>query len=68
MPVVAPLSDDDGNVSPEFDLPSDEDSDDAPPPAKRHKMSASNNRLGVESPHQTLEDEEILALRLLRQT
>ncbi|KAJ7507376.1 ATP-dependent RNA helicase dbp-4 [Mycena galericulata] len=63
--VVGPVSDDDGYVSPEFDLPSDSGSDDgetwAPPPAKRSKTSHNEPR------RTAIEDDEELALRLLRQ-
>ncbi|KAL4072192.1 DEAD-domain-containing protein [Scleroderma citrinum] len=60
-PIVAPLSDDDGYVTPDFDLPSKSESDVEPPP-KRSKHSALFAR-----PHsKSLEDEEALALRLLR--
>ncbi|KAJ7120979.1 P-loop containing nucleoside triphosphate hydrolase protein [Mycena epipterygia] len=63
--VGGPVSDDDGYVSPEFDLPSDSGSDEEtwapPPPTKRSKTSHTE-------PHRTaIEDDEELALRLLRQ-
>jgi ATP-dependent RNA helicase DDX10/DBP4 len=54
-PVLAAISDDDGYVSPVFDLPSSSD-DDVPPP-KRNKT--------FQIP-QTIDDEEEIALRLLR--
>ncbi|KAJ7057159.1 P-loop containing nucleoside triphosphate hydrolase protein [Mycena amicta] len=60
-PVAMGHDEDDGYVSPEFDLPSGDDEDDEremwaqPPPAKRSKKA-----------HTTLEDDEELALRLLR--
>ncbi|KAJ6591209.1 ATP-dependent RNA helicase dbp-4 [Mycena vulgaris] len=65
--VVGPVSDDDGYVSPEFDLPSGSESDDdretwaPPPPAKRSKTSHTEPR------RTAVEDDEELALRLLRQ-
>ncbi|KAI6112360.1 DEAD-domain-containing protein [Pisolithus croceorrhizus] len=62
-PVVAPLGDEDGYVTPEFDLPSESESDVELPPPKRKKPSASGSSL---SRPQNLEDEEELALRLLR--
>ncbi|KAG2076311.1 DEAD-domain-containing protein [Suillus decipiens] len=59
---LAPL-DEDGYISPEFDLPSEDDAPDtlSPPPLKRSKHSAS-----VKIDSNDLEDEEELALRLLR--
>lgn len=63
-PVVAPLSDEDGYVTAEFDLPSESESEVEPPPPKRKKPSASGSSLA--SRPQNLEDEEELALRLLR--
>ncbi|KAG6857518.1 hypothetical protein H0H87_002143 [Tephrocybe sp. NHM501043] len=67
---LASLSDDDGYVSPEFDLsdvPSDEDEDMAPPPWKRNKFSdRSSGVRDVRMQGNTIEDDEELALRLLR--
>ncbi|EED79339.1 predicted protein [Postia placenta Mad-698-R] len=63
---LAPPDEDDGYVSPQFDLPSDsEDSDReaVPPPSKRAKKSDAE-RSHV---HDSLEDEEELVLQLLRQ-
>lgn len=60
-PAGAPTVDfaeDDGYVSPEFDLPSSSDEEDAPPPTKRAKGSK-----GTKS---ALAEEEELALQLLR--
>jgi ATP-dependent RNA helicase DDX10/DBP4 len=53
--------DEDGYISPGFELPSEGDEEDMPPPLKRSKHSTSfkDNSKG-------LEDEEELALRLLR--
>lgn len=53
---IAELSEDDGYVSPEFDLPSsdDEDEPESPPPLKRARI------------RDDIEDDEELALRLLR--
>lgn len=64
--VVGPTSDDEGYVSPEFDLPSDSGSEEeeamwAPPPAKRSKTTHAEPR------RTAMEDDEELALRLLRQ-
>jgi len=62
---LEPPSDDDGYVSPDFNLPDlpSEDEEMAPPPSKRNKNEAGSNR---RSKHLTnLEDEEELALRLL---
>ncbi|KAJ7701863.1 P-loop containing nucleoside triphosphate hydrolase protein [Mycena rosella] len=64
--VVGPVSDDDGYVSPEFDLPSASGSEDdaemwVAPPAKRSKTSH------AEPQRTAVEDDEELALRLLRQ-
>ncbi|KAF9564064.1 DEAD-domain-containing protein [Agrocybe pediades] len=63
-------SDDDGYVSPEFDLPSassdEEDDDMAPPPSKRNKFDQkSHGRPASHVVDTGLEDEEELALRLL---
>jgi len=55
--------DDDGYISPEFDLPdvgSSEDEEEPPPPSKRSRTVAS------QSERNTLEDDEELALQLLR--
>ena len=57
-PTVAELSDDDGYVSPEFELPSDsEGSEDEQPPSKKAKQNPAST---------TLEEEEELALKMLR--
>ena len=62
-PVLAPMEED-GYTSPTFDLPSESDGDEAAPPMKRQKKGPdSMKRARVES---TLEDEEELALRMLR--
>ncbi|KAF7969085.1 hypothetical protein HWV62_14240 [Athelia sp. TMB] len=63
--VVAPMLDDDGYLSPGFDLPSEsEDEEDLPPPPKKR----SKQELARPHPSRTtLEDEEELALQLLRQ-
>ncbi|KAJ7662095.1 ATP-dependent RNA helicase dbp-4 [Mycena polygramma] len=63
-PMVVGAAEDDGYVSPEFDLPSDSGSDEetwAPPPAKRSKTSHTEPR------RTAVEDDEELALRLLGQ-
>ncbi|KAJ7093905.1 P-loop containing nucleoside triphosphate hydrolase protein [Mycena belliarum] len=65
--VVGADEEDDGYVSPEFDLPSDSGSDDeetlAPPPAKRSKTAHASSKPG----RTAVEDDEELALQLLRQ-
>ncbi|KAF8964766.1 P-loop containing nucleoside triphosphate hydrolase protein [Flammula alnicola] len=61
-------SDDDGYVSPEFDLPDlpSEDEDLAPPPSKRNKFDSSSSRRATSTGSDLgLEDDEELALRLL---
>jgi hypothetical protein len=58
------MSDDGGYVSPEFDLPEDED-EVVSPPTKRHKILGSGSG-APHSLHSTLEDEEELALQFLR--
>ncbi|KAI0356989.1 DEAD-domain-containing protein [Trametes cingulata] len=65
-PTVAELSEDDGYVSPEFDLPSaseDEESEYERPPPKKAKTSAPANK---QTGGTTLEEEEQLALQMLR--
>ncbi|KAJ7777953.1 ATP-dependent RNA helicase dbp-4 [Mycena maculata] len=63
--VVGPAEDDDGYVSPQFDLPSSDSEEEeetwAPPPAKRSKTSHAEPR------RTAVEDDEELALQLLRQ-
>lgn len=60
--MLAPIPDDDGYVSPDFDLPSaSEDDEDVPPPPKKR-----NKTLATGPPRTSLEDEEELALQLLR--
>ena len=63
-PILAPLDDDDdGYVSPDFDLPSESEDDDIPPPpAKRAKPGAGLKGKGKSS----LAEDEALALDLLR--
>jgi ATP-dependent RNA helicase DDX10/DBP4 len=64
--IIAPLSDDDGYVSPDFDLPdlpSNEEEDNAPP-SKRSKIW--NQHKESFSAENTIEDDEELALQLLR--
>ncbi|EMD36799.1 hypothetical protein CERSUDRAFT_114703 [Gelatoporia subvermispora B] len=68
-PTAAPLAeDDDGYVSPEFDLPSGSDSEDErdhwEPPSKRAKVSSAKSR--APAADNSLQDEEELALQLLR--
>ncbi|KAG6886098.1 hypothetical protein C0993_002617 [Termitomyces sp. T159_Od127] len=67
---LAPASDDDGYVSPEFDLPdlSDEDEDVIAPPSKRSKISDHHHDGGKLDPihRNTVEEDEELALRFLR--
>lgn len=57
-PVVESLPEDDGYVSPTFDLSSDDEDDSVAPPPKRQK-SAQNRKSGG------IEDDEELALQLL---
>lgn len=54
--------DDDGYVSPDFDLPSDSESEPTPPPTKRAKADPNKSKGGKS---RLAEDEE-LALQLLR--
>ncbi|KAG6898320.1 hypothetical protein C0992_011912 [Termitomyces sp. T32_za158] len=67
---LAPASDDDGYVSSEFDLPDlSEDIEDtiAPPPSKRSKLSDRHDGRKLARMHDnTVEEDEELALRLLR--
>jgi ATP-dependent RNA helicase DDX10/DBP4 len=63
-PIVASFLDEDGYVSPEFDLLSGDD-EDLPPPTKRNKTAPQN--VSRRSAELTLDDEEELASRLLRQ-
>jgi ATP-dependent RNA helicase DDX10/DBP4 len=71
-PIVAPLLDDDGYVSPDFDLPdrsSVDDSEDnaATPPRKRTKTSSRPTKNPpFRSVGNSIEDDEELALQLLR--
>ena len=53
---------DDGYVSPEFDLPSESEDEPAPPPSKRARGAAGKGNKDIS---RTLADEEELALRLL---
>lgn len=61
-------SDDDGYISPEFDLPdlpTDEEEEMAAPPSKKTK-SFSSKSIGTKSTYKdSLDEEEELALRLL---
>lgn len=66
---LAPASDDDGYVSPEFDLPdlSDENEDAVAPPPKRSKISDHHDGRKLVRIHEnTVEEDEELALRFLR--
>lgn len=56
---------DDGYVSPEFDLPSDSEDEPHPPPSKRVKSSGDGNRNKKRS-GDSLEDYEQMALKMLR--
>ncbi|KDQ56841.1 hypothetical protein JAAARDRAFT_131946 [Jaapia argillacea MUCL 33604] len=66
---VEPVDDDDGYVSPEFDIPSGDDDDDGlefvPPPAKRSRKTDGRSERTERQQWDTLEDDEQLALRLL---
>ncbi|KAF9021679.1 DEAD-domain-containing protein [Hymenopellis radicata] len=64
--LIAPVGEDDGYMSPDFDLPevdSDDDDDEPPPPSKRTRTSSLG---GNKSQSHTIEDDEELALQLLR--
>ena len=69
--VLDAQSNDDGYISPEFDLPdlrqSDEEEEMAPPPSKRTKFDSFSSKLiGNKSTYKdSLDEEEELALRLL---
>lgn len=66
-PMVNAISDDDGYVSPEFDLPSDsEESDEDQRPSKRGKMAERQPEEVSTAVTHTIEDDEMLALQLLR--
>ncbi|KAF8646746.1 hypothetical protein AX16_007073 [Volvariella volvacea WC 439] len=78
-PIIAQLgvdeTYDEGYVSPEFDLSSDGDGDksDSPPPARTHKprsppkkRAKTSRDNGVDADVDNIEDEEALALKLLR--
>ena len=62
-------SDDDGYVSPEFDLPdlsSEEEEEMAGPPSKKVKFSSSSSKSIIKATQKNvLDEEEELALRLL---
>ena len=60
-PTIAELSEDDGYVSPEFDLPSESEDEEyeRPPPSKKSRKNAA-------PAVSTLEEEEELALQMLR--
>ncbi|KAI0073614.1 DEAD-domain-containing protein [Panus rudis PR-1116 ss-1] len=62
-PTVAPLPEDDGYVSPDFDLPSGSESEGEVPPPKRQKNAKKHS--GPPEPT-SLEQEEELAMQLLR--
>lgn len=63
-PIIAPLPDDDGYASPDFDLPPGSDSENEVPPPKKQR---NDNKKGMKtSQPTTLEEEEQLALQLLR--
>ncbi|KAI8989191.1 DEAD-domain-containing protein [Trametes punicea] len=64
-PTVAELSEDDGYVSPDFDLPSDSEDESERPPSKKTKVDSSTGSLGKPQ-STTLEEEEELALKVLR--
>ena len=67
-PALAPLDEDDGYVSPTFEFSSKSDDDEsemAPPPAKRNKHNKKPSISGKPLPS-TLDEEEELALQMLR--
>lgn len=61
---AAPLSEDDGYVSPEFDLPSESESEEETRPAKRSKKTGSTSPPSTSD--NMLDNDEKLALALLR--
>jgi ATP-dependent RNA helicase DDX10/DBP4 len=74
-PIIAPLSDDDGYISPDFDLldrsldgdDEEEDVDTAPPPSKLAKTSSGPRKHShIRSAEKVIEDDEELVLQLLR--
>ena len=70
-PILAPPSDDDGYVSPEFDVPSEDEDEVAMHATKRSKFSHRGNdlKLNLHSRNvdvRTVEEDEELALALLR--
>ena len=60
-------SDDDGYISPKFDLPTDEEEEMAAPPSKKTKFASfSSKPIGIKATYKdSLDEEEDLALRLL---
>lgn len=64
--VVASLSEDDGYVSPEYEFSDDSvDDEEDLPPTKRSKTSKQDDKRGRTNEN-TIEDDEELALQLLR--
>ncbi len=63
LPEVADSDNDDGYVSPEFDLPPSLKSEDHPPPAK--KLRLGKNKARYTNSNDDLDDDEVLALKLL---
>ena len=65
MAVLSPAANDDGYVSPEFDLPSGSE-DEQPPPSKRIKNAGGGGGGSTQKAPSALEDYEQLALKMLR--
>jgi len=63
LPEVADSDDDDGYVSPEFDLPQSSESEDCRPPSK--KLRLGKNKARYTNSNDDLDDDEALALKLL---
>jgi hypothetical protein len=62
LPEAADSGDDEGYVSPEFELPRSSESED-PPPSK--KLRLGKNKARYSNPNDDLDDDEALALKLL---
>ena len=67
--ILEAQSDDDGYVSPEFDLPdlpTDEEEEMVAPPSKKTKFGSVSSKPGIKPTHKgSFDEEEELALRLL---
>lgn len=68
-PTIAPLADDDGYVSPDFDVPSESENDfseDVRPPSKKQRTSQLKTSQTRVAPPTGEDDLEALALQMLR--